>query len=238
MRELNPLELRIGNWFKWSGFASMGRGYDRIDKAQIIDYYKNFKEPISVNHEVLQLSTNLTFHQEGNLMLYTLYLQDSQVTFEWNHDHLEYYDGDLCTKIYTVHHLQNLVFFLTNQELEVKFVNPWDNEKPVTLASLIKPIKYTTAQLLDCGWDYEGSEWGDCGAVVSSQPHTTKGYSFLVALEVGEHGYIEEEQLGLWIFNDYGNESIHLPLEKVQYRHQIKDLYFSFTGLTLDLPPF
>lgn len=46
-------ELRIGNYFQWSQFASMGRGVDQITNGQQIMDYLDFKEGIHLTDDWL-----------------------------------------------------------------------------------------------------------------------------------------------------------------------------------------
>lgn len=51
---IDKKDLRVGNWFKWNEFASMGKGYDFIRSGTAIDYNAEFKEPIPISNEVLE----------------------------------------------------------------------------------------------------------------------------------------------------------------------------------------
>ena len=53
---------RIGNYFKWSEFASMGVGEDTIKCGNDIDMYCEFKEPIPLTDEWF---VKFGFHKDG-----------------------------------------------------------------------------------------------------------------------------------------------------------------------------
>lgn len=127
---MKSTELRIGNYFQWSEFASMGRGVDQITSGQQIDDYIDFKEPIPLTEDwlkkmglVLQ-NKQLSINVGGELFKYIV------VGMEPNAYCLYYCEGKGFTLdgvarrttrfINTVHELQNFVYALTGEELTIQ----------------------------------------------------------------------------------------------------------------------
>ena len=47
-------ELRIGNWYEWSEFSSIGQGYDKVTlENHALSYHKLIK-PIPLSPEILE----------------------------------------------------------------------------------------------------------------------------------------------------------------------------------------
>jgi len=96
-----------------------------------------------------------------------------------------------------------------------------------------EPIPLTPEILEKCGFEIEGSEAGDDGAMQLGNMHEQKGITFLYVPKVGN--YTEKDTLGLWIGRDFGMQQIQIDLEKVKHLHQLQNLYFALTGQELEI---
>lgn len=116
-------ELRIGNLFVWSGFASMGQGQDVVGFNNI--GYHNLMEPIPITPEWLEkfgfenigtddYHSKPMFKKHGCDWKYCLEGYFSQY-FCQGHS-----EPAIVGDIQYVHQLQNLYFALTGEELTIK----------------------------------------------------------------------------------------------------------------------
>lgn len=106
-------ELRVGNYFKWSEFASMGVGVDIITKENHY-IYEGFKEPIPLTEEWL---LKLGFEY---VSIYDSYIkQTGQREFILRKRDFVLCDIDIRVQPKYVHQLQNLYFALTGEELTI-----------------------------------------------------------------------------------------------------------------------
>jgi|SRR5687768_13827908 len=118
-------ELRIGNYFKWSEFASMGKGVDRITHGQQIEDYINFKEPIKLNPQwLLKFGFTQGDNTTSNDSFYDIAVGGSNLGINpdngvvWITRDKNSFNNPAC--IDYVHQLQNLYFALTGKELVSK----------------------------------------------------------------------------------------------------------------------
>jgi hypothetical protein len=124
---MRPEELRMGNYFKWSDFASMGIGVDRITHGQQIMDYIQLKEGIPLTEKWLlefgfaqdvweingrSIKTDLFFKGHLGLAKVGGNNPDWQIFFDKT--------VKLIVFIQYVHQLQNLYFALTGEELVSK----------------------------------------------------------------------------------------------------------------------
>lgn len=126
-------ELRIGNWYQWAGFSSIGKGQDTIKDGKDIDFLPNHRRGIPLTPEWL-LKLGFEKHESENFVssiIMTKKIAESGlkkiVLFNypkegWSVGFVDYYTGKektetLPTEIKYVHTLQNIFFSLTGQEL-------------------------------------------------------------------------------------------------------------------------
>lgn len=108
-------ELRVGNHFKWSDLASMGKDYG-VTTLNNIKYHKFF-EPIPLTKEIL-LKCGFEWLEDTLCFADRLHIIEPSengymfIPFCTN-------DKDSYIKIIHLHQLQNLYFTLTGEELEI-----------------------------------------------------------------------------------------------------------------------
>lgn len=123
---IKPNELRIGNYFQWSKYSSIGEGIDRITHGQQIMDYSSFKEPIALTEEWLE---RFGFVWNESIKHFTLNYGCNGVLFlkkypEYGEGHFGIQLGEHRYKVVQyVHKFQNLCFELTDTELELKTEN-------------------------------------------------------------------------------------------------------------------
>jgi hypothetical protein len=114
-------ELKIGNYFQWSEFASMGIGECICDKENIFEYLE-LKESIPLTEEWLVKLGGKKHVQYG--AEWSIGSSNKQsICIEFDNDGCYFTAGEgmyLSTNIKYVHQLQNLYFALTGEELIIK----------------------------------------------------------------------------------------------------------------------
>jgi len=104
-------ELRIGNYFKWSSYASMGIGIDKITSASHYQHNK-LRKPIPLTEEWL---LKFGFNKVGvnfELQWFVIWSYNKEYNFTFRHD-------DNIHHIKHVHQLQNLYFAICGIELKI-----------------------------------------------------------------------------------------------------------------------
>lgn len=123
---MNSNELRIGNYFQWSAYASMGIGVGRITHGQQIMDYINLKEPIPITSEWLErFGFKKNDNNELNDHFYSIPVGGSLLNI--NPDNGVAWITRLNPKndinrpglVIHVHQLQNLYYALTDKELQL-----------------------------------------------------------------------------------------------------------------------
>lgn len=117
---IDPKEFRIGNWFQWSEYASMGQGIDQIMHGQQIMDYINLKDPIPLTPEILEMCG---FRKGEKWFIHQVYY-NGQIDINVNRKGIHYgkkteHGFDATIEIRYLHQLQNLYFALTGKELTV-----------------------------------------------------------------------------------------------------------------------
>ena len=110
-------ELRIGNYFQWSEFASMGIGVDVCTKENIFNYLQ-LKEPIPLTEEWLlkfgfEKPASSWCGDKFHLTTWDRYPDCWCVALNKN-------NAILVDKLKHVHQLQNLYHALCQEELKIK----------------------------------------------------------------------------------------------------------------------
>lgn len=125
-------ELRIGNYFEWVPWASMGIGVGQIRSGGDIDSYIDFKRPIPLTEERL-VRFGFTKHKAqvslsvgGELSIYfelngfvIWQVNDSCYSLDRVFRNRKYNHPKPSLEITTVHKLQNVYFALKDEELEI-----------------------------------------------------------------------------------------------------------------------
>lgn len=120
---IDEKELRVGNYFRWSDYASMGVGVDQVIAGRQISEYNSLKEPIPLTEEwLMKFSFNKdgkTYVRHGIMVDADLdtHLQKNTLSDIFDYDSEHYYIG----KLEYVHQLQNLFYVFTGgEELTIK----------------------------------------------------------------------------------------------------------------------
>lgn len=112
---IQPNELRIGNYYKW--YADGKDYYFKVDSKFLNDEdVINNSEPIPLTEEIL-LKCGFVFKPEGEEVYEQIWKLNN---FEiWQHSEGFCHDFLNGGDVNYLHKLQNLIFELTNQELEI-----------------------------------------------------------------------------------------------------------------------
>lgn len=102
-------------------------------------------------------------------------------------------------------------------------------------AKRYSPIPLTPEILEKCGFEQEGTEAGDDGAMELGDTNMEKGTAFLYVPKEGR--YMQKESLGLWVGQEYGQQQIQVNIDKCQYLHQLQNLFYALTGEELNYTP-
>ena len=100
-------------------------------------------------------------------------------------------------------------------------------------AEHIKPVKFDAKMVEKCGFDVEGSEAGDDGAYQLGCGPMEKELCFLWIPKKGE--YMDKDSIGLWLSQDYNNQTLKIDIKRVKYLHQFQNLYFDLTNKELKI---
>lgn len=95
----------------------------------------------------------------------------------------------------------------------------------------VSPIKFDSDWSLKLGFQQEGTEAGDDGAMELGNSAMEKDLTFLWIPKAGR--YMDKDSVGLWINRDYGNEQCKIDIKRAKYVHQIQNIYFSLKGKEL-----
>ena len=109
-------DLRIGNYFEWSEFASMGKGVDVCTKDNIFQYL-DLKKPIPLNEQWL---LDFGFLSDSyNDVYYKSFGLDGLIQIHCNKTRgfLQLWESQTSVILESVHQLQNLYYSLTGNEL-------------------------------------------------------------------------------------------------------------------------
>lgn len=95
------------------------------------------------------------------------------------------------------------------------------------------PIPLTEEILFKCGFNREGTEAGDDGAMELGEGMNGKGLSLMWVPKKGR--YTDKEAIGLWLIRDFGREQLKIDIKRVKYVHQLQNLYMDLYGKKLIL---
>lgn len=119
-------ELRIGNWFEWSDYSSIGKGFDYIKIPEEIGIYNELKNPIPLSPEILK-KANFDKRSSSNEYWTHWQLPDGFYISEAHHSQSEggvvkggFYWGYEFLHIESFHHLQNFYYYYTSMKKEIK----------------------------------------------------------------------------------------------------------------------
>lgn len=110
---INANELRVGNWVVEVGFPkNNSRHFSKVEKIDLYDEDPPTYEPVLLTPEIIE---NFGFKYDGKYFNKSIYfLIKNGESFDFG----EWYQGGYV-KIKNLHHLQNLWFALTNEELMI-----------------------------------------------------------------------------------------------------------------------
>jgi hypothetical protein len=95
----------------------------------------------------------------------------------------------------------------------------------------VSPVVFDRAMAEKLGFQQEGSEAGDDGAMELGNSAMEKDLTFLWIPKPGR--YMDKDSVGLWINSDFGNEQCKVDIKRARYVHQIQNIYFALKGKEL-----
>jgi len=99
----------------------------------------------------------------------------------------------------------------------------------------VSPVVFNRDIAERLGFEQEGSEAGDDGAMELGNSLMEEGLTFLWVPKAGR--YMDKTSVGLWLYSDYGNEGCKINIKRVKFVHQIQNLYFALKGKELKYTP-